>query len=289
MVKVIGIQRYIDRLRNRRKLWHLSSTDSIAADKPESLSELDDYLTLCKLAATNDEYFAKFRSCSSYRAILENVDGASGELICNVIEEYGFDVKSFSHLWHSEIGNPYNYHISKAGYMSPTELRYSKIMVELELLFGKLESFIVSEIGVGFGGQGGQILNTHNVLSYEFIDLPQPLGLVKRYLSEINSTTKAIFTEPEKVQSRRRDLVISNYAFSELNANLQEFYFEKIICKSERGFVIYNHITPEHYGTMSASEFADRIPGAEIFAESPLSHTGNVLVAWGHANKLAKT
>jgi putative sugar O-methyltransferase len=284
----LPFQRNFDRLRNRRKLWHLAAADAIVTDMPKSLSEIDDYLTLCNLAANDDKYFEKFRSCSSYRAILENVDGKSGDQICDAFEKYGFQVQSFSHLWHSEIGDPYKYHFPKIGLVSPTELRYTKIILELELLFGKLNSFVISEIGVGFGGQGGQILNTYQVSSYEFIDLPQPLALVKRYLQEINSSERAVFTESGKARSNQRDLVISNYAFSELNSDLQQYYFEKVISRSDRGYVIYNHITPDGYGTMSAKEFADRIPGAEIFAESPLSHPGNVLVAWGHSNKLTQ-
>jgi len=282
----LSVQRKIDRLRNRRKLWHLDVTDAIVANNPKSLSEIDDYLTLCNLAANDDKYFKKFRSCSSYRAILENVDGKSGDVICSVIKRYGFDVNSFSHLWHSEIGDPYKYHFPKLGLVSPTELRYTKIIVELELLFGKLDSFVISEIGVGFGAQGGQILNTYKVSSYEFIDLPQPLSLVERYLQKIKSIERVVLTESGKVRRNQRDLVISNYAFSELNSDLQEYYFDNVISHSKRGYVIYNHITPDGYGTMSAKEFANRIPGAEIFSESPLSHPGNVLVAWGHSNNL---
>jgi hypothetical protein len=275
-----------DRLRNRRRLWNLSATDALASDSPESLSELDGYLTICQLAATNDDYFTKFRSCSSYRAILENVDGKSGAEIATVMKSYGLDINNFSKLWHTEIGNPYKYHVNEVGYVAPTELRYSKVLAELLFLFGPLDGFSISEIGVGFGGQGGQILSSFRVSQYEFIDLPEPLQLVGRYLKEINQSEKSLLTEPPVVSNFERDLVISNYAFSELNAELQEFYLKKVIMNSRRGFVIYNHITPDDFGTMTASEFAARIPNSEIFPENPLSHPGNVLIVWGHTNKI---
>jgi putative sugar O-methyltransferase len=276
----------IDRLRNRKRLWNLPNALSLASNNPESLSELDDYLTICKLASQDDKFFKKFRSCSSYRAILENVDGKSGLELVNAFERLGKDVSEFRHLWHGEIGAPYKYHVKRAGYVSPTELRYSKIILELETLFGSLDSYSISEIGVGFGGQGGQILASSNVRSYEFIDLVEPLGLVKRYLKEIQQLDKAVFTTPNNLQKGRRDLVISNYAFSELNRELQESYFEKVISQSTRGFVIYNHITPPNYKTMTAAEFASRIPTSEIFSETPLSYPGNVLVTWGHSGSL---
>jgi len=276
-----------DRARNRLKLWDLSSTDKLASLTPDSLSELDDYLTICKLAASDDKYFKRFRSCSSYRAILENVDGLSGMQIYKVMTQYGRDLNDYSNLWHTEIGNPYKYHIKGLGYVAPTELRYSKVMSELEILFGNLNDFYIAEIGVGFGGQGGQILSSHSVAKYEFIDLPQPLELVGRYLRAIKQASRATLIPSAKVQSGKRDLVISNYAYSELNSDLQEYYFNKVIKNSLRGFVIYNQITPENYGTMTATQFAARLPGSEIFPENPLSHPGNLVVVWGHLNKLS--
>lgn len=281
-----NLRMLLDRIRNRRKLWDLDIPNVLASKNPQSLSELDDYLTLCTLAAADNDYFNKFRSCSSYRAILENVDGLAGEKLLSVIESYGKSAEEFRHLWHSEIGKPYTYHISDLGEISPTELRYSKIVCELEILFSSLDGLKVTEIGVGFGGQGGQILHTFDVAEYEFVDLSQPLRLVERYLSEIKAPGNVRLTSPDGISNEKRDLVISNYAYSELTLELQEEYFEKIISRSEKGFVIYNHITPGEYRTMTAKEFAARIEGAEMFTERPLSHPGNALVVWGHKNRL---
>ena len=277
-----------DRILNRRKLWNLRIPNGLEAKNPQSLSELNDYLTLCALAATDDNYFNKFRSCSSYRAILENVDGLAGEKLLSVIQSYGRTAEEFRNLWHSEVGNPYTFRMPGLGKISPTELRYSKIICELEILFGSLDSFKIIEIGVGFGGQGGQILNTFDVAKYEFVDLVEPLQLVKRYLKEIKAPGIVRMISPDMVFGEKRDLVISNYAYSELTLELQEDYFEKVISRCERGFVIYNQITPDSYRTMTANEFAAKIQGAEIFAENPLSHTGNVLVVWGHKARLQK-
>lgn len=271
-----------DRIVNRRKLWDLHMQRSKRSGNPQSLSELDDYLTLCELAATDDEYFMKFRSCSSYRAILENVDGLAGEKLHTALQSYGRSAEEFRHLWHPNIGNPYTFRVRGLGKISPTELRYSKIMCELEALFGSLDGFKITEIGVGFGGQGGQILNFFNVAEYEFVDLVEPLQLVKKYLTEIKAPGVVRMTSPDRLHEDKRDLVISNYAYSELTRELQEKYFEKIIIQSSRGFVIYNHITPNDFHTMTAVEFAARIRGAEVIPENPLSHPGNVLVVWGH-------
>jgi len=275
-----------DRIVNRRRLWDLPLQSSKRSGKPQSLSELDDYLTLCELAATHDEYFKKFRSCRSYRAILENVDGLAGEKLRMAIHSYGRSIEEFRHLWHSNIGNPYTFRVRGVGKISPTELRYSKILCELEALFGSLDDFKVTEIGVGFGGQGGQILNSFKVSEYEFVDLVEPLQLVKRYLREIEAPGVVRMTSPDQLLDDKRDLVISNYAYSELTRELQEQYFEKVINQSARGFVIYNHITPDEFHTMTAKEFAARIQGAEVIPENPISHRGNVLVVWGHRTEL---
>ena len=76
------------------------------------------------------------------------------------------------------------------------------------------------------------------------------------------------------------NLKINNEPFIQDN-----FSFSKK--NSLRGFVIYNQITPENYGTMTATQFAGRLPGSEIFPENPLSHPGNLVVVWGHLNKLS--
>ena len=85
------------------------------------------------------------------------------------------------------------------------------------------------------------------------------------------------------------DLVISNYAFSELKREVQEDYFANVVQKSKRGYFTYNDISPKEYVALSAEEFAGRIEGAEIFKELPTTAPKNVLVVWGHNREFAES
>ena len=48
-----------------------------------------------------------------------------------------------------------------------------------------------------------------------------------------------------EISPNQYDLVISNYAFTELPREIQTVYYEKIISKSAKGYITYNDITPE--------------------------------------------
>ena len=124
------------------------------------------------------------------------------------------------------------------------------------------------------------------IKKYELFDLEPALGLANRYIQDARlNLLLGNHTAPTKLPNKS-DLLISNYAFSELVRNLQDQYLTDIIQNSPRGYVIYNHISPPEFRSLTAKEFASKIPGAEIFREIPTTHSENVLVVWGHRKLL---
>lgn len=224
------------------------------------------------------------RSHPAYSPVLEHVSRAQGR---KYLEEVARDSELMSRLPRiiadDGVGGPLQFRYAEAGLVSPTTLRYVKVLADLRRLFGDLDGFTIAEIGVGYGGQCRMIARMHDLRAYELFDLPSVNRLAKRFLNESGVLKTPLHFHdgrtPPRVES---DLVISNYAFSELKRDVQEAYFESLVKHARCGYVTYNHISPESFKTMTAEEFAARVPGASTEPEVPLTHPDNVVVVWGN-------
>ena len=56
------------------------------------------------------------------------------------------------------------------------------------------------------------------------------------------------------------DIVISNYAFTELPRSIQDIYLKKVILNSSNGYITYNEIVPEYFNTYKRDELLKIIP-----------------------------
>jgi hypothetical protein len=95
----------------------------------------------------------------------------------------------------------------------------------------------VVEIGVGFGGLAAMnALVSGAVIT--LVDLPEVANTAMRLLQDCGLGRHArIQQEPLHLQS---SLAISNYAFTELNADLQAGYLEKYLKHARHGMIISN-------------------------------------------------
>lgn len=283
-----GISGLVDEFLNRRRAWSILNEHAERVGRElggaTSVTDVNSYLTICNLAAGNASIFERFRSCIEYREILEHVTREQGQLYFDVLKRNQNIMERAKRLVTDDTGSPFRYSYSGIGRISPTSLRYAKVLTDLEQLFGNLDKFVVSEIGIGFGGQCVQICNTWDIAKYELFDLEPVLNLAGKYIHGLIPT--APIDRPElKSCVESRDLLISNYAFSELTREVQETYLQ-LVTSSSRGYVTYNDMSLQAWENLSAQEFASRIPGAEIFREYPLTYRNNVLVVWGHQGQL---
>lgn len=148
---------------------------------------------------------------------------------------------------------------------SPTTLRYLATALWLKRS-GKLpEGARIVEIGVGFGG-----LAAMNALvsgaSTTLVDLPQVEKAASRMLSETGLAYCA--ESSDRFNSISIPIVISNYAFTELNRELQDTYLERYLKHSEHGMILSN-----------AGVFADMIGG----------RSDDELVAWLRSSGIPAT
>ena len=128
---------------------------------------------------------------------------------------------------------------------SPTTLRYVAHAMWLRKSGYVSEGCDVVEIGVGFGG----LAAANAVISGArtvFVDLPPVCDAARVMMGEIGLSDWC----GSESALQEDYCLISNYAFSELRADVQEMYFEKYIRAAPRGAIFSN-----------AAVFAERIGG----------------------------
>tara|TARA_B110000211_G_C13854881_1_gene453824 strand:- start:29 stop:592 length:564 start_codon:yes stop_codon:yes gene_type:complete len=167
-------------------------------------------------------------------------------------------------------------------------LRYLKVTSDLHGLFGK-DLGMVAEIGCGYGGQAfvnDQMINLQ--LSILF-DLPIVNKLIDSYLASFLLNGACQTTVINKVQPKNYDLVISNYAFSELRTELQLAYIKKVIAKFSKGYLTMNSGLggPHSSGKLSLEQLKTYLPKFEIFEEDPLLSMHNYIIVWEHNRNFA--
>ncbi len=266
---------------------------TIFSRSSKSDSDSTPYGAYVEKSLSNPRQFEKFRRSYSYRVILEHVDYSAGLKYLGKLT--GETIESFRKHQKirllSKIGNPRQFHFENLGWMSPTILRYLFVNQQLVMLFGKSGITNIAEIGIGFGGQAAVTIESINPRSFTFYDLPQVARLGKKFLTEVGiDLSKIKSANIERLVSADYDLVISNYAFSELPRDTQLDYVKSVLARSKRGYLTMNsgrsNWTGRSAGKLTLDELRMLLPGCEILEESPLTGPDNYIIIWGH-NSLA--
>jgi hypothetical protein len=210
-----------------------------------SISDRLEYKDVCNLAHNDENVFNTFKSNPSYNGILEHVSKENGQLYLDYLNfnfpDYINHIDTFkkNDIYGGTILSNYD----KIGYISPTTIRYIKVLSDLKNIFGDLNGKKIVEIGVGYGGQCLILNNYFNLKEYGLIDLDEVLLLSKKYLDKLDVISRPINISSINNIDEDFDLVISNYAYSELDKKLQDLYYDKIIKKSKNGYLTLNFIS----------------------------------------------
>jgi hypothetical protein len=113
------------------------------------------------------------------------------------------------------------------------------------------------------------------------VDIQPALALAQRYLDNYILHSVLSYKTVNELGPREYDLVIINYAFTELPRGLQDVYLQRVILNSKKGYVTYNEITPAEFRSYKADELISAIPGSKIVKEEPLTHPKNCVIVWG--------
>jgi hypothetical protein len=188
------------------------------------------------------------------------------------------------HQQNDAFGTPRQFRICNDLAISGTTVRYVAVALELSNFFSVTQSTRVVEIGVGYGGQAAVINRQYGITDYAMFDLKPVLELTSLYLEGIQSNLIPQFFEIQEEIPQSWDLVISNYAFSELPAPLQMLYIHRVLKKSRNGFLLMNSgktdQTGRSAGKMSLEQILNEIPNAKVSAEIPQSGPDNYLISW---------
>lgn len=238
------------------------------------------------LDINNSPDASRFRKNFDYREILEHVDYELGLKYLERIEDLGFNLSEILQLGlqNDVYGSPRTYKYRNLPRISPTTLRYLSVACELKKLFGSLEHKKIIEIGAGYGGQFAILSRMFDFESYSIYDLPEAQALTNRFLNAVGATVKPTMLDIRNVQPTGSDLVISNYAFSELPRGIQKEYLEKTLSKSNCGYLIMNsgkrNITGRSYGKLSVDELRMQLGNSNILPEVPLTGPDNYVLTW---------
>jgi len=234
----------------------------------------------------SESQFKRFRRKYDYREILEHVDFELGQEYFLRIKELDPQLKSAQKGFNrnDSVGSPRSYQYPHFEKISPTTLRYIAVALEIEKEIDIQNIHKIVEIGAGYGGQAAILDKLIPNLEYFIFDLPLVQKLIGKYLSSLGMRNFTHMSLPDSLANREFDLVISNYAFSELPRNLQIEYLEKVLLKSKNGYLIMNsgrgNSTGRSTGKLSLEEISDRIPGLLVKEEIPLTSPDNYVIYW---------
>lgn len=238
----------------------------------------DGYIEACK-KALGDEHFFKngFRRDPRYCKILEHTSYEIGmAYLSHIVTDMGERwIQRYRNAFKigDTIGNPVARKFLYFDFISPSTLKYVKVLSDLTKHFGRLDGWSIAEVGCGYGGQCKVIQDVYNIDDYILLDLPDPLRLTRKYLKHFGMLDKTSFNVHDR---KNFDLCISNYAFSELTKTEQDHYFDHVIAQSTRGYITYNKTS----GAYTINEIAERIAGSKIIPEKIPGSRSEILI-WG--------
>ena len=259
----------------------------IYKNKYRSDSDNGDYISTILDILKNQYKFNNFKRNYFYKKIIEHVSVEQGQLYLNLLLQRNDDTLEKAiktALISDDLGNPEKFLYDTCNFpLSPTTLRYVKVASDLKNMFGKKIGNI-AEIGCGYGGQA---LVNDQLLDLKFVklfDLPIVNELIDRYLNANIFRSAYKTTTINNEIASEYDLVMSNYAFSELPRELQIIYIDKVISKSKKGYLTMNSglSGTRSIGKLSLADLREQLPKFEVFEEEPLTSPHNYIIAWGY-------
>ncbi len=200
-----------------------------------------DYIDVCKLAYEDDKTFNKFKSIGEYRLVLEHSSKKIGlDHLNNIKKDNPYLLEHIDKfIKNDSIGEPVVYDYDELGKISPSTLYYVGVLSNLINIFSSLNNLNIVEIGGGYGGQCKIIYDYFTPKSYRIFDLKEVTLLQKKYLSHFG-LNDILFSSNLDNDFYNIDLVISNYAISEMTNKYQHRYYNNVISNSTNGYITSN-------------------------------------------------
>lgn len=263
----------------------------LKSDFKLSRSSNKNYPEYCKIASEDNELFQNFRNNSSYTSVLEHVSPELSKEYYQALKNLNYSddyIYSICKIL-DQPGNPRKFKVSNSiSELTGSSLRYLYTGLDIKNKLNLNKMINVVEIGAGYGGQSVILDKILPIKNYFYVDLQEVNQLIDRFVSNFNLNFNYTFNtlEDKFDYDQEFDLVISNYAFSELPRNLQNFALNKIINNSKNGYMIINshglekNIFLKKYDFHTIDELKKLIPNLLILEEYPQSHKNNKLLTF---------
>jgi hypothetical protein len=240
------------------------------------------YTATCLKAVEDPYYFQNFRSLPEYGPILEcGFEGESAQyLLKNGSPQILEKLELFRKL--DLFGNPVTNNITGVGRFSGTTLRYIVIASQITKFFNLPPNPKIAEIGAGFGGQCYILSQIIPFSNYFIYDLPQVELLIEKMMKTLSVEHVSLMKLHDPLPEEKIDLLISNYAFSECDRQTQLDYFERVLEKADRGYILFNQL--HGFDSLSSDELVtlleDHHMNPKIYEEPIFTYQGNLLIIW---------
>jgi len=252
----------------------------------KSASNNNAYPLVCLRASEDEEIFKTFKTIPEYTQILEHTSIGFGLDYYNLIKRDNPEMLSNIHMDKFKTNDKFggsSVHSYENIDIAPSTLRYIKVLSDLIKIFGNLDGFKIAEIGGGYGGQCKIIKDYFSIKDYHIVDIKEANALSKKYLDKLN-VKDVRFSESDNLKNEEYDLIISNYAYTELDRSLQDIYKKFIINHSENGYITCNFIINPFNGfafdTYSDQELMSLNSKMEKLQEEPLTSPNNYIGVW---------
>lgn len=249
-----------------------------------SESDNGEYVAAVSHAVNNYDAFVNFKKHPAYAGVLEHASYQQGAVCLEIVSKQSpqmlIDLQKYQENDLIGGSSPQEYPVGK---ISPSTLRYMKVASDIQVLFGNVEK--IAEIGIGYGGQMLVLDRAIKMKEYHLFDLQPVLRLAEKYLEHhiLNSSYKTTTLNQHKGDVEY-DLVISNYAYSELPIELQKMYIQKVLGKAKRGYLTMNSGLPNScfQNKLTLQELQALLPKFELFEENPNTFPNNYIIVWGN-------
>ncbi len=234
-------------------LFPLCNTTSIT-----EICRNGEYPKYCLKAAQDPEVFKNFKRHRIYQGVVTCCNTYSrGMQFYNVLKRQFPEFINLKDRFRENdmIGNPLTQEYPEIGRFSAVTLRYLKVANALQGTFGDLQKLHIVEIGGGYGGLAKMIDVLGGYGSYTLIDLPEALELAKKYVEAagLPNVHFEACDELDQLKDKHYDLLVSNYAYSEIDVAEQNEYITKVINNIPNGYITFNFHGPKYFGVHSLS------------------------------------
>jgi hypothetical protein len=233
----------------------------------------EDYNRYCFDAIESETIFNNFRHFTDC-GIVDSCWDTLGRDCLLLLQELNPEVIT-KLITSDEICNPKKTYYPEIGLkLNATTIRYGLTAVNILKLFD-IRDMNILEIGIGYGGQCKVLHDLAKPKSYTLVDYPGVLELSKKWLGKFE--IKPILRDRDDIKYMNYDLIISNFAFSEMDKEWQAFYLEHLIDYIPRGYMVCNIISQEYMkGAINKKT-------GQILPEEPISGDGNFIYIWNDA------